>query len=477
MLIILNLKASENQPSTSGLQIWLDASDSKTLTTNTDGHLLQWRDKSGHGHDATNDSSAPSPQVISKAIGKSPAIRFSGHEYLRLSGVIRPQAGPLTIFIVSQRLASQSSGQQWQRLVSSSDPAATTDDGRAPNICFLAQPDGNPQPYLPRIEEQEFSDASPAIMTIGRSAQGPVNFFYGDIAELLIYDRGFVSEDESRAILEYLRDKWNAHIANEDDNWTRVGLLPSPPARENDAWPLSDQANKTGWTKIEDLSDEFDENSLDASKWRPDYPGFKGRFPSKYSAGNITISDGQLNLVMRRNSSTNATEKTNAIQYTSAVVSSTHLAFYGYYEVMARAMNSAGSSSFWFHRSETPHEKNEIDVFEIGGKSPGFDRKLNMNLHVWETPTEKRHWNIGGSWIGPWRFADAFHVFGLEWNENEIKYYVDGMIVRRVKNTNWHVPLHMNFDSETMPTWFGLPEDGDLPSTFSIEYVRAWRLK
>jgi beta-glucanase (GH16 family) len=102
---------------------------------------------------------------------------------------------------------------------------------------------------------------------------------------------------------------------------------------------------------------------------------------------------------------------------------------------------------------------------------------LNMNLHVWQTPTEKRHWNIGGSWIAPWRFADAFHVFGLEWNQNEIKYYVDGVIVRRVKNTDWHVPLHMNFDSETMPTWFGLPNDEDLPSTFSLEYVRAWRLK
>jgi hypothetical protein len=33
----------------------------------------------------------------------------------------------------------------------------------------------------------------------------------------------------------------------------------------------------------------------------------------------------------------------------------------------------------------------------------------------------------------------------------------------------------MNFDSETMPDWFGLPREEDLPSTFSIEYVRAWK--
>ena len=276
----------------------------------------------------------------------------------------------------------------------------------------------------------------------------------------MIYDRSFLSEDESRAvILEYLRDKWGAQMASEDNDWTRVGLLPNPPERVNDTCPLSDQTNKGHWTKIEELSDEFGETSLDASKWQPKYPGFRGRAPSRFSPENITVGGGQLHLVMCKSSPTNISEKAEAIQYMSAVVDSTHLAFYGYYEVMARAMNSAGSSSFWFHRSETPHEKNEIDVFEIGGKSPGFDRKLNMNLHVWETPTETRHWNIGSSWIAPWRFADAFHVFGLEWSENEIKYYVDGVIVRRVKNTNWHVPLHMNFDSETMPTWFGLPAD------------------
>jgi len=33
----------------------------------------------------------------------------------------------------------------------------------------------------------------------------------------------------------------------------------------------------------------------------------------------------------------------------------------------------------------------------------------------------------------------------------------------------------MNFDSETMPDWFGLPKKEDLPCSFSIEYVRAWR--
>jgi hypothetical protein len=36
-------------------------------------------------------------------------------------------------------------------------------------------------------------------------------------------------------------------------------------------------------------------------------------------------------------------------------------------------------------------------------------------------------------------------------------------------------PLTLNLDSETMPNWFGLPRDQDLPSTFRIRYVRAWK--
>jgi len=26
-----------------------------------------------------------------------------------------------------------------------------------------------------------------------------------------------------------------------------------------------------------------------------------------------------------------------------------------------------------------------------------------------------------------------------------------------------------------MPEWFGLPDDADLPSTYHIDYIRAWK--
>ena len=138
-------------------------------------------------------------------------------------------------------------------------------------------------------------------------------------------------------------------------------------------------------------------------------------------------------------------------------------------------MNSGGSSSFWFQQDETPGWQTEIDVFEIGGKAKGFEKKYNMTVHVFRTPTEKKHWQEGGVWVAPWRLADDYHVYGLDWSKEEITYYVDGVPVRRVENTHWHQPLYLIFDSETMPKWFGMPDDADLPSTFSVEYVRAWK--
>ena len=162
--------------------------------------------------------------------------------------------------------------------------------------------------------------------------------------------------------------------------------------------------------------------------------------------------------------------------YSCAAVKSKTRVRYGYFEVRARPMRSAGSSSFWFYDS-CKEWWTEIDVFEIGGGAKGFERKVNMNVHVFHTPTKKNHWSRGSAFIAPQDLADDFHVYGLEWDEDEIKFYFDGQLVRRGPNGSWHQPLTLNFDSETMPKWFGLPRDDDLPSTYSIDWVRAWKKK
>jgi alpha-L-fucosidase len=259
------------------------------------------------------------------------------------------------------------------------------------------------------------------------------------------------------------------------NEWTRVGPLGETPKRTTDALPLSDQENRGDWVKYEPMSDDFEGGSLDTNKWVRNMHWWKGRQPALFKAENVTVSDGQLLLTMRKEPVPEEFQALGYRDYTSAAVHSLDRTCYGYFEVKAKPMNSAGSSSFWFQQDAEPGWATEIDVFEIGGKAPGFESKYNMNLHVFRTPAEKRHWNVGGCWTAPWPMADDYHIYGLEWNKEEILYYVDGVVVRKVKNTQWHQPLYLIFDSETMPNWFGMPDDRDLPSTFHIEYVRAWK--
>ncbi|MCZ2080647.1 MAG: family 16 glycosylhydrolase [Bryobacterales bacterium] len=257
--------------------------------------------------------------------------------------------------------------------------------------------------------------------------------------------------------------------------WNRTGPLGETPKHVTDAFPLSDQGNEGGWIKFESMSDEFEGQDLDLNKWNRGMYWWKGRQPALFSDKNVTVSDGKLHLTMRKEKLPAEAEKLGYKDYTSAALHTRERTGYGYYEVKARPMNSAGSSSFWFQVEDTPGWLTEIDVFEIGGKAKGFERKYNMNLHVFRTPQEKKHWSVGGVWEAPWRFADDYHVFGLDWGKDEIRYYVDGVLVRSVENTHWHQPLFLIFDSETMPQWFGMPDDKDLPSTFSVEYLRAWK--
>ena len=74
---------------------------------------------------------------------------------------------------------------------------------------------------------------------------------------------------------------------------------------------------------------------------------------------------------------------------------------------------------------------------------------------------------VGGGWEAPGRFAEAFNVFGFEWTREELRWYVNGVLVHTVQNARWHQPLALIFASETLPEWFGMPKDSDLPSTFS----------
>lgn len=270
----------------------------------------------------------------------------------------------------------------------------------------------------------------------------------------------------------------NAFNEKSIKQWTRTGPLSDTPTRISDLLPLSDQQNKAGWVKFDPMWDEFDEPTLDTNKWTVGMYWWQGRQPAWFNPRNVEVRNGQLHLTMRREAVPAEMQSKGYHDYSSAALHTKARSSYGYYEVKARPMNSGGSSSFWFQQEDLktfPGWATEVDVFELCGKSATHDRRYYMTLHVSATPDEKRHWQVGSYWESPRGFAEEFHVFGFDWDRTELRWYVDGVLVHTVQNTHWHHPLFLIFDSETMPEWFGMPNAADLPSTFSIDYVRAWK--
>lgn len=237
-------------------------------------------------------------------------------------------------------------------------------------------------------------------------------------------------------------------------------------------WANADPPKESQWKAIDELTDEFNGSELDAKKWFDHNPGWKGRQPGYFSPKNVTIEGGELCLTARVEDLPDLPEGYHT--FTTAAVKSKALVKYGYFEVRCKAMNSGASSAFWFYES-TPEIWTEIDVFEICGKSPEHEKNYHMTVHVMHSPTVKEHLSDSKIWKSPDRLADDYHVYALEWDEKTLKWWVDGQVVRTLENQHWHQPLAMNFDSETMPEWFGLPQKDDLPSTYRIDYVRSWK--
>ncbi|KAB2641426.1 MAG: family 16 glycosylhydrolase [Verrucomicrobia bacterium] len=300
------------------------------------------------------------------------------------------------------------------------------------------------------------------------------------------------SEEDRKGLVAYLLHGPSSSPSGQDDEevgrrrWAQTlavgGAMPRPDAHLTCVFLLvcvcctailcADTPPGGKWKPIPELTDEFDGGKLDATKWQDHNPGWKGRKPGFFSTTNVGVSDGKLHLTARAENLKDPPQGYHT--FTTAAVKSKALVKYGYFEIKCRPMKSKASSGFWFY-SKTQEAWTEIDVFEICGVGEKWRNTYNMNAHVFFTPTETHHWSKGDTWKAPFDFVDDYHIYGLEWDQAVIKWWVDGKVVRELKNTHWHEPLNMNFDSETMPEWFGLPDKESLPSTFSIEYVRSWR--
>ncbi|MEM6551135.1 MAG: family 16 glycosylhydrolase [Planctomycetota bacterium] len=478
-LFALPSMAEAKAPPTHGLSVWLDATQPDSILRDDAGQLVKWSSRTPASLHATISSRGNGPTLVPDAFGPGRrALRFNGQSWLDLPA-LADDRGSITVFMVFQRQEAQAGGPRWQRLLSIYD-GVSSNDTKGHGVFLDTR--GTADAMAARVFQRTSTNAHRGPVTIGRNQKSHTERLQGDLAEVLIYNRGFLVDSQYEEVESYLREKWGV-VRDPRDDWTRSRPLGDTPQRVTDELPLSDQGNAGGWEPYAPMTDAFEGDRLDPTKWHDHNPRWYGRPPALFLPSNVEVKDGELHLTMRYDPTLpRVIQYRDSVyeNYSSASVVSRDPVLYGYFEIESRAMDSAGSSAWWFTSklfdAQGRASRTEIDVFELGGGAEGHEDSFHMNAHIFETPEDGvNKWNRGGNWRSGFRFADDYHVFGLEWTPEQIVYYVNGVAVRRMPNTHWHTPQYMLFDSETMTNWLGWPDPKDLPSTFSIRWVRAWK--
>ena len=252
----------------------------------------------------------------------------------------------------------------------------------------------------------------------------------------------------------------------------------------SNAQPLAPQGFK--WELEKELSDEFNQGTLDTEKWNDSHPGWRGRTPSHFKRENVSVADGMLQLKSTSmvDSKDEVKDTINDAWINSAAVSSKkRIAQPGwYYETRMKASNISMTSSFWFRMGDY----SEIDVIEHIGNPTNPDRLLvdynyGCNSHVYGSKKDQG-FSIGDRFTMPTRGADEFHVYGLWWKDpNTLLFYHNGVLVMQVTPAvPFEENLHMIWDTEAFK-WQGYPTieslKDDTKNTMYVDYVRTYKLE
>jgi beta-glucanase (GH16 family) len=261
----------------------------------------------------------------------------------------------------------------------------------------------------------------------------------------------------------------------------------SPPASSPSPAPTPPA---TGWTLV--WSDEFEGPAgalVDATKWRFDLGGggWGNQELQTYTdrARNAHLSgDGSLVIDVLREAHTGpdgiAREYTSARLKTQGVF--THA--YGRFEARLKVPYGQGIwPAFWMlgHDITTVGWPacGEIDVMENIGREPAV---VHGTIHG---PGYSGAASLGGAYtLSSGRFADAFHVFAVEWEGEVLRWSVDGQLylTRTPANlpagTRWVFdhPFFVILNVAVGGSWPGNPDQTTVfPQQMLVDYVRVYR--
>ncbi len=249
--------------------------------------------------------------------------------------------------------------------------------------------------------------------------------------------------------------------------------------------PVAQKNNNEGWKLI--WSDEFSISGLpDSTKWNYDTRGNEYGWGNNelqwYTVANpenAWISNGILKITARH-------EPTHGKEYSSARLTTKNKGDWKYGKFEIRAKMPAGRGTWpaiWMlptvnNYGGWPHS-GEIDIMEHVGYDPDT---VHSTVHT----TKFNH--MIGTQVGKPIFVKTatteFHVYTTEWDEDEIRSYVDGQLYFIFKNDGtgheawpFDQPFHLILNLAIGGGWGGKKgiDDTLFPHVFEIDYVRVYQ--
>ncbi len=233
--------------------------------------------------------------------------------------------------------------------------------------------------------------------------------------------------------------------------------------------------------------DNFDGTSLDTDKWSYQIggSGWGNSELQYYTEGdNVEVQDGSLKIIAREDSA----NEYPGNDYTSSRIRSQFKGDWRYGKMEASIKLPFGQGiwpAFWMMPSESVYggwpTSGEIDVMEYLGHDTD---KVYGTCHFGNAWNDKG--SSGGSTVLPTGdFTETFHTFGIEWEPDEIRWYLDGNLFHVVQSSqpdfsqfNWPFDQEFHFilNLAVGGLWPGFPDaTTTFPQTLEVDWVRVYQ--
>lgn len=243
------------------------------------------------------------------------------------------------------------------------------------------------------------------------------------------------------------------------------------------------------WKQI--WADEFTQDTIDQTKWNLQVEP-AGRFNKEWqryvnSSENAYIED---NCLVVKAIHEGTEHGMNA--YTSARLNTANKFSFKYGKIAARIQLPYGEGiwpAFWLlganideNGGDTPWPFcGEIDILELYGSKD--DAAIEVNIHY--ANDQDKHESMGAitHTLDSGKFADAFHIFELEWDEEWLKWYVDGtLIAEKQINDKAYEEFHHDYfillNIAVGGEWAGRPDTTTpFPQTMYVDWLRVYQKK